>query len=430
MKGKVLAVLLAVFMMAACSNGSSHGKIEDVTPEPEVSKLTLMVYMAADNDLESYALANLKAMERAECDGVKILVLLDRAEGYDETEGNWTDTRLFEVVHDEGNNTAIKSKRLSCPSLGLSENEATELDMGNSSVLRSFIEFGKNSYKAENYALIIWGHGTGWRYRAENISGVETALVRAVAIDDRSGSYMSVHDLGQAVRNQNLCVIGFDTCFGGVLENVYELKDCAEYTVACPGVTPSGGWDYKRFIEKLTVSSTSKNIAECMAESSLVSTTVFINSRLTGLFNSFEAFSKELADSVTDSVSQQAVLRKLSGIQSYSYTQNPCDIYLDLLSIAEFYSSDSNVLISLAAKELKNKVKQACLNSEYGNCGVGVHFIPKIASGAMGATHSVDYLKDDSRTDQSAFIKESIWWVPTKNGQSGSVLDKLFYKVY
>ena len=425
---EIIAVFLALFIFAACSNEAGHGKVLDVTPEPEVSNLTLMVYMAADNDLESYALANLKSMERAECDGVKILVLLDRAEGYDETEGNWTDTRLFEVVHDAGEGSSIKSKRLSCPSLGLSENEATELDMGNSSVLRSFIEFGKNSYKAENYALIIWGHGTGWRYSAENFSGDGAA--RAVAIDDRSGSYMSVHDLSQAVRGKELCVIGFDTCFGGVLETVYELKDCAEYTVACPGVTPGGGWDYKRFIEKLTVSSTSKNIAECMVESSLVSTTVFINSRLTDLFNSFEAFSKELASSINDSVSQQSVLGKLSGIKSYCYTQNPCDIYIDVLSLADFYSSDSNALISLAAKDLKNKVKQACLNSEYGNCGVGVHFIPKITSGAMATTHSVDYLKDASRTDQSAFIKESIWWVPTKNGQSGSVLDKLFYKVY
>ena len=396
-----------IVLMSACSNAAAHGKLTDVTPEPEVSKLTLMVYMAADNDLESYALANLKAMERAECDGVKILVLLDRAEGYDETEGNWTDTRLFEVVHDSGEGSSIKSKRLSCPSLGLSENETTELDMGSSSVLRNFIEFGKGSYKAEKYALIIWGHGTGWRYCTEKTGGEGTGFARAVAIDDRSGSYMSVHDLGNAVRNQNLCVIGFDTCFGGVLENVYELKDCAEYTVACPGVTPSGGWDYKRFIEKLSVSSTSKNIAECMAESSLVSTTVFINTRLTDLFNSFEAFSKELASSINDSVSQQAVLGKLNGIKSYSYTQNPCDIYLDVLSLAEFYSSDSNEYIALSAKELKNNVKQVCLNSEYGNSGIGIHYIPKIASGAMAAAHSVDYLKDGERTDQSAFIKES-----------------------
>ena len=101
MRGKGLAFLLAAFMMAACSNPASHGKIEDVTePEKEPAELTLMVYMAADNDLESYALENLKAMERAVYSKVNVLVLMDRSESYDETEGNWTDTRLFEVTHD------------------------------------------------------------------------------------------------------------------------------------------------------------------------------------------------------------------------------------------------------------------------------------------------------------------------------------------
>ena len=38
-----------------------------------------------------------------------------------------------------------------------------------------------------------------------------------------------------------------------------------------------------------------------------------------------------------------------------------------------------------------------------------------------------DYVKDSERIDQCAFIKESLWWVPTKNGNSGSLLDKLFY---
>ena len=45
-------------------------------PDPVPPKLTLMVYMAADNDLESHALANLKEMERAEYEQMTVLVLL------------------------------------------------------------------------------------------------------------------------------------------------------------------------------------------------------------------------------------------------------------------------------------------------------------------------------------------------------------------
>ena len=38
--------------------------------------------------------------------------------------------------------------------------------MGNYNVLKNLINFAKSEYEAEQYALIIWGHGTGWRYSA------------------------------------------------------------------------------------------------------------------------------------------------------------------------------------------------------------------------------------------------------------------------
>ena len=53
----------------------------------EEIKLSLMIYMAADNDLESYALQNLNLMETADYEGINVLVLIDRAEGYDEKDG-------------------------------------------------------------------------------------------------------------------------------------------------------------------------------------------------------------------------------------------------------------------------------------------------------------------------------------------------------
>ena len=141
---------------------------------PDPPKLTLVVYMAADNDLESYALSNLKAMEKASFNNMNVLVLLDRAEGYDETNDNWTDTRLFEITHDDSQGNFIISKRLRCPNLSLSATKETELDMANPSVLHNFIAFAKSDYEAEKYALVIWGHGTGWRGISQGVSQEQT----------------------------------------------------------------------------------------------------------------------------------------------------------------------------------------------------------------------------------------------------------------
>lgn len=400
--------------MCSCSFYDESVQIQN---EGNSKKLTLMVYMAADNDLESYALENLKEMERADLKDINLLVLLDRAEGYDETKGNWTDTRLFYVIHDGSGENTIKSKRLTCPQLGLTESENTELDMSNALTLQNFIEYGKNKFKADNYALIIWGHGTGWR---------------AFCIDDRTDSYMTVKKLGDAIRGHGLSVIGFDTCFACVLENIYELKDSASYTVACPGLTDGRGWDYKLLLEKLSDKSNSAfDVANAMFQSSRSQTSIIDNSKLEELFTDFEVFSKELAETITTRDSQYEVLNNLYNCESYFSNNNPCEIYLDIYSLAELYSSDPNLAVNpelkVAAEQVLKKVNLVCVTEKNINGKIGIHFIPKTVSGAFASSHSIDYIKDSRRTDQNLFIQKSLFWVPTISGNSNSLLDKLFY---
>ena len=80
--------------------------------------------------------------------------------------------------------------------------------MGNYQVLKNLVRYVESQYKTEKYALIIWGHGTGWRNSviAEKSLAGESS-VRAVAIDDKTGSYISVSELGKALENSSLSVI-------------------------------------------------------------------------------------------------------------------------------------------------------------------------------------------------------------------------------
>jgi hypothetical protein len=114
--------------------------------------------MAADNNLESAAIADFNELEAVNLAGkqASILVLFDRGPGYDATNGDWTDTRLFEVKTDpSGNNGTIISTRLDCPQLGLSATSNTELDMADPLVLNWLIDYTKGTYTADNYGLII-----------------------------------------------------------------------------------------------------------------------------------------------------------------------------------------------------------------------------------------------------------------------------------
>ena len=401
--------------------------VEPMQDMPSAKKLTLLVYMAADNDLECYALADLKEMEHAVFEEMNVLVLLDRAQGYDATDGDWIDTRLFELVHDETDGNYIVSKRLRCPKLGLAATRETELDMANPAVLSNFISYAKLEYEAEKYALILWGHGTGWR----GVNIQETASSRASAIDNFSDSYMSVSTLGRALKNSNLCVIGFDTCFGGVFENVYEIKNCSEYTVASPGTTPSYGWNYKQLLEDISESDfKTTTLAQLMADSSSVETTIFDNSRLRDVMECFEAFGETLSKTIIDNDSRNSVFNTLKNLKSFCYAQNPCDVYLDMRSIAQAYSSSSNTKLAETAVRLRNSLDKAARTTYSEKPEIGIHFIPKTETGSFDVRHSLSYIKDFDNSDQCLFIKESQWWVPTKGAGSDSLLDKLFYRVY
>ena len=166
MKKKFFLLFSSVFLFFSC--GTDFLERENVSPVLSAGlldknrKWTVLVYMAADNNLESEAITDLNEMEVSALDAnVTVLALVDRAQGFDATNGDWTDTRLYKIIQDnQVNKTLIASERLDCPELGLSASESSELDMSNPATLSGFLSYARRKFPAENFALILWGHGT------------------------------------------------------------------------------------------------------------------------------------------------------------------------------------------------------------------------------------------------------------------------------
>jgi len=199
--------------------------------------------MDADNDLEKAAIEDINELESIDLtdSGFKIVVLLDRIGGYDKSNGDWTDTRLFEITYDKnGLDNRIVSKRLY--GMGLKEGQNVELNMGDPKTIKTFVTFVKSSYDFKYSSLIIWNHGGGWR----SLSLDQEKIFKSICWDysDNFDSLMMA-ELSQGLKGEYFDLIGFDACYMGMIEVGYQLKDITGIIIGSEDEEPEDGWDYR-----------------------------------------------------------------------------------------------------------------------------------------------------------------------------------------
>jgi hypothetical protein len=431
-------------------------------PPPIVPKpWTFLVYMSADNDLEPAALADINEIEAVsssllDANKVSIIVILDRAVGYDASNGDWKDTRFYEITADPaGVNASIVSKQLDCFELGLLKDTQTELDMANPLVLSQSIEYMKRSYPADNYGLIIWGHGTGWRGEGNNTNTLLNPPLKAVAFDDASGSYMTMPTLDSAITGKDLSLIGFDTCFGALIEVCYQIRDDAEWFIGSEGVTPSSGWDYTALFTAFLnrPSATSSDFCDDVIEQFKnqymgINGSTVSKIKLSGmenLFNAMESFSGEIANSMTTIAGRDLILNQiLTNMDIFHYFSFPSDMYVDIYSFTDVmiynrFSITSNPTqqenILNKGVTLQNTLNSTVTSTWSKNYGteknqMGIHIIPRQSISVPVTSHDSKYFKSNSGIDVSSFVQDSVHWVPNNIPKSDSFLDKLFYWTY
>jgi len=458
-----LCMILAVF--SACGQAVNIGLQGDPSytnpnqddqnisgpPPPPEREWTFLIYMAADNDLESAAIADLKELEavRYNNEPVSILVLLDRHPAYDMTNGNWSDTRLFEVKSDTGGQTStIISTRLDCLELGLSKDAETELNMADPLVLSRFIDFAKRAYPAKHYALFIWGHGTGWR------GGLETGSLpmplKAVAFDDTQEQYMSLPSFGRAIAGKGLSLLGFDTCYAAILEVAYEVRNDAALLVGSQGEIMFTGWDYTAlfsdFMKRpvLSIANLGSAIQNQFSAQYAGLNNATISqiqlSQVNNLFLKFEDFTRKVAEAITGEAGRKAVMSQiLHSVESYFFTSFPSDLYIDIFDFSKKITAIRSEItpneslqnaIATTAAELENAMA-AAVPSSWAKNGttkkMGVHVIPLQGIAVPAVRHEMPYIKGSMSMDKSAFVENSRYWVPNWVPKSDSFLDKLFY---
>jgi hypothetical protein len=229
-----------------------------------------MVYLDADNDLESASIKDLNEMEKVgSSNDLAIIAQMDRIPGYDSSNGNWTETRRYYATKDNGTEK-INSTLL--------ENMG-ELNMGDSNTLFSFVNWTMQNYPAQHYALILWDHGGS------------SAMGPSACWDyTNNEDCLSMAEIKEALANvyaafgRKIDVLGFDACLMGLIEVAYQIRDYANYMVGSEETEPNDGYPYDAILTELAASPS-------MSPAQLASTVVtkYVNSHTDGLPNPEDA---------------------------------------------------------------------------------------------------------------------------------------------
>lgn len=246
----------------------------------------LLVYMAADNDLEPDAKTDLEEMKSVtDSDFVKIVVQHD---GPTET------AKRLEVKNGEVIELA----------------DIGEVNMGSEQVFSDFISWAKQNFNYEKTMLIIWDHGSGWD--VWNIGGGASRKANFIATDITDGGALDVYQIRNALSSNNYIpdIIGFDACNMANMEIFYELRNNASYLIASQVLEPGNGWNYDELISGLIDAPDTSSLDasklvvdtymdEYISGSDPITLSVIDASELENLKNKIDAFSDAVVASET-----------------------------------------------------------------------------------------------------------------------------------
>ncbi len=207
-------VLIVTGIVLALCPPSAYG-------QTETAQWTVLLYYAADNNLEPVILRELNRIEMiGSTPEVNFVALVDRHPRYWTGSDNWSDTRLLRIEKDN-NLFTITSPVV---------RKLGEVNTGSAKTLERFIAWGISTYPAKRYALVISDHGGGWQGAASD----ETSEGQMIG---PAGLMQALERGLRTAAVDRLDLLVFDTCLMAQLEVWSLLSPYVRYGVASEEIT-------------------------------------------------------------------------------------------------------------------------------------------------------------------------------------------------
>jgi hypothetical protein len=211
-------------MTAAKMEGVPDASVDNVQEVRGVAEWSVLVYLLADNDLDQYTEEDFQElMDGNSSESVNVLALVDRL----------NEPAYLYCIEDH--------EMVRLEDLG-------EINMGESSTLRWFVDYCDKNFSANHMALFFWDHGTPTAG-----VGVDTT----VSEESEPGTdwdWLSHHEMISALEGYHLDVIATDECSIGQIETVYEYSAkglSVDYLVASESYIGWRGFSYDKIVQSL-----------------------------------------------------------------------------------------------------------------------------------------------------------------------------------
>lgn len=236
-----------IFLLVLLIAISSCRKEED-----DSIRRTVLVYIAADNNLSNSANPNLYSMSSSIRSGISNVNLLA-----------FVDRQGFKPVLLQLHGSSIDTVKT-----------YPEMNSADAATLREVIDYVKRNYESESYGLVMWSHGTGWiptrqlHFVAPNLNyspsrdgnghngsvidmqryplsiGTKSFAWENIKGGNPSYTCMELDDLVDALPEGMFDFIVFDACYMGNVEVAYALRNKTRYIVSSAYEIVSYGFPY------------------------------------------------------------------------------------------------------------------------------------------------------------------------------------------
>lgn len=353
-------------------------------------KTNLMVFIAGDNDLDTFGGKDIEEMMSVKDTKGTLTILVQQDQSV--------------LARDSGTKRYVIRNGIKEQTIHLGETNT-----GDSNTLTEFLQWGIENHEADRNIVVLWNHGGGTRDEEfagyennettmESISRVRlapssrgsTATIRAIStnptlgnqpsffpqklrlkrigelmkaykesrgekadplleveaksilFDDESRDFLDNLELKRVFKDlgHQIDIVGFDACLMGMMEVAYQLKEHAEVVVGSEELEPGKGWDYAAIVSYLVNNPTASNeevskviidtfIASYASQTSLK---VTLSSIRTSQLDNVVCLMDRFAHTIlrNENNIRGALLSVVDGSQTFDYANNE-QIYRDLV---------------------------------------------------------------------------------------------------